>query len=74
MINWEIFDKENQYLCEIKVFDDGNHILEHKFKNIWIVIGTNNKGKCRLINYFDQTFILNSISHWKLEYNNISID
>ena len=67
MSNWVIFEKENQQLCEISVFDDGNQNLKERFKNLWIIIGTNNRGKSRLKNYFDQTFILNSISTWKLK-------
>lgn len=71
MSNWIDFKKEDQKLCEIIVFDDGNQNLEHRFKNLWLVIGTNNRGKSRLLNYIDQSFILNSISTWKLKYVNI---
>lgn len=71
MSSWFIFEKENSKICEILVFDDGNQSLENRFENLWIVIGANNRGKSRLINYFDQNFMINSISTWKLKYINI---
>ena len=52
--------------CRIEVFDDGNYSLNQKYDNLWLIIATNNKGKVRLKNIKDKTFILNSISYWKV--------
>ena len=54
-------------LYRINVFDDGNQNLENRFINTWILIGTNNKGKIKLRNFYDREFILESISSWKVK-------
>jgi hypothetical protein len=51
----------------INVFDDGNQKIENTYENIWLIIGTNNKGKVRLQNVKDQTFFVDSISMWKVQ-------
>ena len=66
MADWISFSDKNQKLCKINVFDDGNQLLENKFKNLWKIIATNNKGKSRLQNINDKNEILYSISTWKL--------
>lgn len=59
--------KENEIKkCKIEIFDDGNNLIEEKYNNLWLIIATNNKGKVRLKNIKDPTFILNSISYWKV--------
>jgi hypothetical protein len=67
MNDWISFSGENQKLCIINVFDDGNQNLEHKFVNLWNLIATNNKGKSRLQNFYDKNEIVYSISTWKLK-------
>jgi len=62
----EYQDKDKQ-ICRINIFDDGNQKLKDKYDNIWLIIGTNNKGKFRLQNIIDSEFILPSISAWKVE-------
>lgn len=52
--------------CTIEVFDDGNYLIEEKYDNLWYIIATNNKGKVSLRNIKDPTFILYSISFWKV--------
>jgi hypothetical protein len=52
--------------CKIDVFDDGNYLIEEKYDNLWLIIATNNKGKVMLRNINDPTFILYSISYWKV--------
>lgn len=67
MNDWISFSGENQKLCIINVFDDGNQNLENKFVNLWNLIATNNKGKSRLQNFYDKNEIVYSISTWKLK-------
>lgn len=67
----EYQDKDKQ-ICRINVFDDGNQKLKDKYENIWLIIGTNNKGKFRLKNIIDNEFILPSISAWKVELLDLS--
>lgn len=52
--------------CVIEVFDDGNYLIKEKYDNLWYIIATNNKGKVRLKNINEPTFILFSISFWKV--------
>lgn len=59
-------------LYRINIFDDGNQNLENRFINTWILIGTNNKGKIKLRNFYDREFILESISSWKVKSLNNS--
>ena len=61
-MDWVLFDK-NFELCEINVFDDG--LQEHEnLKNVWKIIGTNNRGKYRLSNVYSDVEV--NISCWKV--------
>ena len=62
----------NNKIYRINVFDDGNQNLENRIINTWILIGTNNKGKIKLRNFYDREIILESISAWKVKSLNNS--
>lgn len=61
------YQDEDKQICKINVFDDGNQDLKNSYENIWLIIGTNNRGKIRLQNIIDNEVILSSISAWKVE-------
>ena len=61
------YQDEDKQICKINVFDDGNQDLKDIHENIWLIIGTNNRGKIRLQNFIDNQVILSSISPWKVE-------
>ena len=61
------YQDEDKQICKINVFDDGNPDLKDIYENIWLIIGTNNRGKIRLQNIIDNEVILSSISAWKVE-------
>ena len=61
------FDESNFKRCIITTFDDGYQNYEFKYPNIWIITGTNNKGKYRLKNKVQPDIEIYSISSWKVK-------
>jgi hypothetical protein len=58
-------------IIEIHTFDDGNQRFK-LYNNKWIIKEFKyNKSKAKLCNFDDNNIIINSISTWKLKYNNI---
>ena len=58
-------------IIEIHTFDDGNQRFK-LYNNKWIIKEFKyNKSKAKLCNVDDNNIIINSISTWKLKYNNI---
>jgi len=60
------YKEDEMKKCRIEIFDDGNYLIKDRYYNVWLIIATNNKGKVSLKNIKDPTFILNSISYWKV--------
>ena len=71
MSGFVYYKTNDRKICNIVVFDDGNQHLEKKFKykNKWNIVATNNRGKVRLQNYYDDSFFVYSISLWKVKAN-----
>jgi hypothetical protein len=67
MDEWILFTPNVLDIYKIIIFDDGNEEKYHnkKFNNEWLIGGVW-RGKIRLINRYDSTLIIKSISKWKI--------
>lgn len=64
-MDWQLFNSQKPYFCEINTFDDGNDKYR-VFKNNWLILGTNNRGKYLIKHKEDNSIKPFSISSWKV--------
>ena len=71
MDEWVLFTPNVLDIYKIIIFDDGNErfnnekLNNEKLNNEWLIGGVW-RGKIRLINRYDSTLIIKSISKWKI--------